>query len=76
MRRQNVFDRIHYETDLLQGEAIRDVTYTSEHTFPNELAAREAFAQSMEKLQNVNGWSALSSFTADFVLHSPTLVHS
>lgn len=72
MKLQNALDRIQYETDLLQGEETRDVSYTSEHTFPNESTAREAFAQSVTKLLNVNGWSALSSFTADFILHGPT----
>jgi hypothetical protein len=72
MKLQNVIDRIKVETDLLQGEKTRDMTYTSTNTFPTESAAREAFGQSIEKLLNVNDWSALSSFTADFVLHGPT----
>jgi hypothetical protein len=54
----------------VQGDAAKDKTYVSQNTFADEGAASEAFARSVDKLLHVSEWSALSSFTADFSLHT------
>lgn len=69
MKQQPVIDQLKHETKAVQGEATKDKTYSSQNTFPDEATARKAFAQSVEKLLNVNGWSGLSAFTADFSLY-------
>ena len=72
MKIKAIVDQLQHETKVLRGEEARTITYASEHTFPDERAASEAFGRSIGKLLNVNGWSGLSSFTADFVLHDST----
>ncbi len=62
-------DKVQHEVEAVQGNATKNVSYVSQNTFADEAATDEAFARSVEKLLNVNGWSALSSFTADFLLH-------
>ena len=54
---------------MLTGEDVKHKTYSSQQTFSDEPAAQEAFALSKAKLFNVDGWSDLSLFTADFVLY-------
>ncbi|MBD2756340.1 hypothetical protein [Spirosoma validum] len=71
MKLKAVVAQIQHESKVVQGEATRDMTYESHHTYPDESAAREAFANSTVKLLNVNGWSALSSLSADFALYDP-----
>ncbi|GAB2562272.1 hypothetical protein [Spirosoma areae] len=69
MKLKAIVDQIQHETKVVQGDEAKDVTYTSRNTFPNDAAATEAFARSVAKLLDVNGWSTLSQFTADFALH-------
>jgi len=71
MQLQGIADQIEHEARVVQGEATKDREYSSLHTFPDEAAAKEAFARSTEKLLYVTEWSALSSFTADFSLYDP-----
>jgi hypothetical protein len=58
-----------HEIEAVQGEASKDVSFVSEHVFADNAAAEAAFADSVEKLMNVPGWSAISSFTANFFLY-------
>ena len=69
MKLKTIVDQLQHETKVIQGEATKDMTYASHATFPDELVAEEAFARSINKLLNVNGWSALSSISADFALY-------
>lgn len=69
MKLQAIVEQIQLESKIVQGEATRDMTYESHHTYPDESAASTAFANSVAKLLNVNGWSALSSLSADFTLY-------
>ncbi len=69
MKRDAVSDRVQHETKAAQGEDSKDKVYSSEQTFADEVTARNAFAESILKLLNVNGWSGLSHFTADFALY-------
>ena len=62
-------NKIEHEVEVVKGDASKDVTYASQNTFADEATATEAFARSVDKLLNVNGWSGLSSLTADFSLH-------
>ncbi|AKD58362.1 hypothetical protein [Spirosoma radiotolerans] len=69
MAQKNITEQVQHEAKVVQGEETKDKVYASEHTFPDPVSAQEAFGRSVEKLLNVNGWSGLSMFTADFVLH-------
>ena len=71
MQLKAIVEQIEHETRVVQGEDTKARTYTSQHTYPNELAAKEAFAHSVAKLLNVNGWSSLASFSSDFALYDP-----
>lgn len=67
-----IVDQIQHETQALTGDEAKDRLFVSQNTFSDEATAKEAFGRSVEKLLNVEGWSALSSFTADFKLHDST----
>jgi len=69
MAQKGITDQVQHEANVIQGEETKDKVYASQHTFPDQASAQEAFSRSVEKLLNVNGWSGLSMFTADFVLH-------
>ncbi|MBN8824259.1 MULTISPECIES: hypothetical protein [unclassified Spirosoma] len=69
MERKPIIDRIEHEVQALQGDATKDVSYSSERTFASEAEAQVAFRLAVSKLLNVNGWSGLSSLTADFQLY-------
>ncbi|QHV95336.1 hypothetical protein [Spirosoma endbachense] len=69
MKRKTIVEKIRYESKVVQGEATKDSIYVSYTTFPDELTSGNAFASSVAKLLNVNGWSALSSIAADFALY-------
>lgn len=69
MKLQPIIDRIEHEMNVLQGEATKDVTYVSHNTLASDSQAQEAFSHSVKKLLDVNGWSNLSSLTADFQLY-------
>ncbi len=71
MQLKAIVEQIQHEAKVVQGEDSKARTYVSQHTYPNELAAREAFAHSVAKLLNVNGWSSLSSFSSDFTMYDP-----
>ncbi|QMW01577.1 hypothetical protein [Spirosoma foliorum] len=70
MKLKSIVDQLQHEAKVVQGEATKDSIYVSHTTLPDERAADEAFARSVTKLLNVNGWSALSSIAADFALYS------
>jgi hypothetical protein len=72
MKIKTITDKIQQEVNLLKGEATKDLLYSSEHLYPTSHEARNAFTRSVEKLFDVNGWSSLSSLTADFFLHDST----
>lgn len=69
MNLKSLADKVQHEVDVMQGNATRDVSYVSQNTFADEAATDEAFARSVGKLLHVNGWSGLSTFTADFRLY-------
>lgn len=70
MERKPIIDRIEHEVQALQGNATKDVSYSSERTLASAADAWEAFKLAVSKLLNVDGWSGLSSLTADFQLHN------
>lgn len=72
MKVKTVIDEIRHEVNVLTGEETKQKIYSSQQTFSDEPTAQEAFVRSKEKLFNVNGWSGLSTFTADFNLHDQT----
>ena len=69
MKLKTVINEIRHEVNVLAGEETKHKIYSSQQTFSDEPTAREAFERSTEKLFNVNGWSGLSTFTANFILH-------
>ena len=66
---KKVIETIKQEASALLGEATKDTRFSSEHVYPNEQLAAEAFAQSVNKLFAVNGWSGLPGITSTFQLH-------
>lgn len=71
MKLKAIVDQIQHETQVLTGNETKDRTFVSENQFSDETVALAAFGRSVEKLLNVNGWSGLSLFAADFHLHDP-----
>ncbi len=69
MKLKSIVDQLQHEVKVMQGEETKDRVYASDRTFPDERAAGDAFATSVAKLLNVNGWSALSSLSASFALY-------
>lgn len=72
MANKEITEQIKQEAKVVQGEETKDKVYASQQRFLDQASAQDAFRRSVEKLLNVNGWSGLSMFTADFVLHDPT----
>lgn len=72
MKLKTVTDEIRHEVDVLKGDDVKHKTYSSQQTFADEPSAQEAFIRSKAKLFNVNDWSGLSLFTANFSLHNQT----
>lgn len=66
---KKVVESVKKEVRVIQGEDTKDKLYTSEQEYPDELSAKNAFAQSREKLFNVNAWSNLSGLSSTFQLH-------
>ena len=57
------------EKKIIQGEATKDVTYSSEQAFADELVASKEFHRSVEKLFDVERWTDLPGITATFELY-------
>ena len=72
MKLKPIIDQLQHEAGVVQGDETKDKTYTSQNTFDSPAEARKAFNRSVDKLLSVNDWSALSSFSADFILHDQT----
>lgn len=53
------------------GDETKDRIFASQNHFFDETVALTAFGRSVEKLLNVDGWSGLSLFAADFHLYDP-----
>lgn len=73
MKTREVIEHIEQEARLVQGEASKDTSFSSQKSFPDEATARAAFPRSVEKLLKVSGWSALGTFLADFELYDSTV---
>lgn len=71
MQLNTIADRIQHEARVVRGEETKDLLYSSQQTFADQASAEAAFRRSIDKLLHVNGWSALSAFTADFALYDP-----
>lgn len=69
MAKKEITEQVKHEANVVQGEETKDKVYASQQRFPDQASAQKSFSRSVEKLLNVNGWSGLSMFTADFVLH-------
>ncbi|XWW44529.1 hypothetical protein JYG30_17420 [Fibrella sp. USSR17] len=69
MNPKTLADKVQQEAKVAKGDATKDVVYVSQNTFADDAETNAAFTRSVDKLLNVNGWSGLSTFTADFELH-------
>jgi len=69
MNPKTLADKVQHQAEVVKGDATKDVVYVSQHTFADDAETDAAFARSIDKLLDVNGWSGLSSFSADFELH-------
>lgn len=71
MKLQPIINQIQHESQVLTGDETKDRLFVSQNQFSDETAALAAFGRSVEKLLNVDGWSGLSLFAADFHLYDP-----
>jgi hypothetical protein len=62
-------DNAKREAQVLKGDATKDTRFSSEHSYPDDASAAEAFARAREKLFNVDAWSTLPGFSAKFGLY-------
>ena len=69
MKIKKIIDEVKHEFDVLMGNDTKDKCFSSEQTFPDEQAAAAAFAQSVDKLFNVNAWSDLPGINSGFRLY-------
>ena len=49
---------------LLKGEESKDTTFSSTHTYTDVQTATQAFANSKERLFQVEAWSAISALSS------------
>jgi hypothetical protein len=54
---------------LLKGEESKDTTFSSTHTYTDVQTATQAFANSKERLFQVEAWSAISALSSTFTLY-------
>ncbi|MEX2592672.1 MAG: hypothetical protein WD426_07850 [Anditalea sp.] len=59
------------EKKVVEGEAVKDKTYTSNNTFPDLLTAEKEFRRATEKLFKVNSWTKLPGISSTFQLYNP-----
>lgn len=64
-----LIDTIKHEASALFGNESKDKLYASEHTYPGEESAQQAFQRAVTKLFTVNQWTNLPGLTASFELH-------
>lgn len=69
MNIKHFFQSVSRGGKMLMGKATKDVTYSSQNTFPDRDTAVSAFKRSKAKLFDVNRWSDLSALTAKFELY-------
>ncbi|NEU70155.1 hypothetical protein GK091_24980 [Spirosoma agri] len=68
---KKLVESITQEVKALQGDHTKDKRYESSYTYPDEIAARQGFAEARQKLLAVNTWSDLPGLTATFTVHDP-----
>ncbi|GAB3255702.1 hypothetical protein GCM10027347_17030 [Larkinella harenae] len=68
---QRIIDFIKHQFAVLTGKQTKDRTYESERKFPDERAAKAAFAEAKNRLFDVNAWSDLPGINSTFKLHDP-----
>lgn len=69
MSLKDIFNKVKKEAQVLQGKEGKDKQYGQENTFPDEAAAKAAFARSREKLFAVDAWSRLPGINSTFELY-------
>jgi hypothetical protein len=62
--------KIKGEKEVIEGEATKDRTYSSENRFVNRSKAAKEYDRSVEKLFNVNLWSKLPGVSSTFQLYN------
>lgn len=63
-------NKLKKEKKVLEGDAVKNKTYSSNNVYPtNEIAVKE-FHRAKEKLFNVNKWSELPGLSSSFQLYS------
>lgn len=69
MEIKKILNVVGQQVSALQGNETKDTTFASEHTYPDEQMAAEAFIRSKAKLFAVDDWSNLPGLTSTFRLH-------
>ncbi|AMM51824.1 hypothetical protein TH61_12435 [Rufibacter sp. DG15C] len=65
----DLFEKIKKEIKAILGEEAKDKFFQHENTFPDEASAVQAFAESRQKLFNVEDWSHMTGITSTFELY-------
>jgi hypothetical protein len=70
MKLATIFNQARHEINALQGEEVKHRTYSSQRDLTDVAIAQQVFDEAIRRLFDVNAWSSISSFTAEFVLHN------
>jgi len=63
-------NKLKKEKKVLEGEAVKDRTYSSTNVYPTDEIAVKEFRRAKEKLFNVNRWSQLPGLSSTFQLYN------
>lgn len=63
-------NKLKKEKKVLEGEAVKNKTYSSTNVYPTDEIAVKEFRRAKEKLFNVNRWSQLPGLSSTFQLYN------
>ncbi len=66
---KDIVNKVKKEIEVIQGEAVKDKTYTQERQYPDEAAAAAAFARARQKLFDINKWTKMPGINSTFELY-------
>ncbi|MEX2592654.1 MAG: hypothetical protein WD426_07755 [Anditalea sp.] len=70
---KNWFKGIRKEKKVIEGEAIKNKSYSSQNEFSGHETAVKEFRRAVEKLFKVNLWTKMSGVSSTFQLYSPSM---
>lgn len=67
---QKVTGKIKGEKKVIEGEATKDKTYSSENEFPNRQDAEREYKRAVAKLFNINQWTEMPGINSTFTMYN------